>query len=105
MTMDRFGRLYHTGTYTEAAGGSNIWIARFDQALNLDAWTTVDGPAGGWDSGIGLALGQDHDLYVSAVVTDSSRGFDIWIGRYDVSLVFADGFESGGPSLWTATTP
>jgi hypothetical protein len=105
MTMDRFGRLYHTGTYTEAAGGSNIWIARFDQVLNLDAWTTVDGPAGGWDTGVGLALGHNDDLYVSAVVTDPVHGLDIWIGRFDVSLIFGDGFESGGLSIWSTSVP
>ena len=105
MAIDPFGRLYHTGTYTELSGGSNIWVARFDQDLNLDAWTTVDGPAGGWDTGICLALGKNHDLYVTADVTDPARGLDIWIGHFDVSLIFADGFESGNPSIWTVTTP
>jgi hypothetical protein len=105
MTMDSLGRLYHTGTYTESAGGSNIWVARFDQDLNLDAWTTEDGPAGGWDTGICLALGSNHDLYVTADVTDPVNGLDIWIGRYDVSLVFGDDFESGGTTHWSQDVP
>ncbi len=105
MVMDQLGGLYHTGVLTEAAGGSNIWLARFGQALNLDAWITVDGPASGYDSGIGLAAGIRHDLYVSAIVSDPVRGLDIWIGRFDVSLIFADGFESGNSSTWTTVTP
>jgi hypothetical protein len=105
MTMDGFGRIYHTGTYTETAGGSNIWVARFDQNLQLDAWTTVDGPAGGWDTGVCLALGNSHDLYVTADVTDSVHGLDIWIGRYDVSLIFGDGFETGAASTWSNSVP
>jgi hypothetical protein len=105
MIMDEFGRLYHTGVLTENAGGSNIWVARFDQDLNLDAWTTVDGPASAYDTGVGLAAGNRHDLYVSAVVSDPVRGLDIWVGRFDVSLIFGDGFESGDSDLWTMTTP
>ena len=104
MTADEVGNLYHTGVSTEPDGGSNIWLARFDTGLELEAWTTEDGPAGGYDTGIGIAAGPDHDLFVSAVVTSSAGDFDIWIGRFAIGMVFADGFESGGSLQWSSAT-
>jgi len=105
MTKGPSGRLYHTGTFTEAVGGSNIWLARFDPALNLEAWVTVDGPASGFDTGVGVAMGDNYDLYVSAIVSDPLEGLNIWIGHYDVSTAFADGFETGDTSSWSSATP
>ena len=100
MTMDEVGRLYHTGVYTETEGGSNVWLARFDADLALQDWTTVDGPAGGYDTGAGVANGRDNDVYVSAIVSDPATGLDIWIGHYGVPTLFADGFESGDTGEW-----
>jgi hypothetical protein len=105
MTMDDRGRLFHTGVYTEVDGGSNVWVARFNTELELEAWTTLDGPAGGYDTGVGLVNGPDNDLYVSAVVSDPLEGLNIWIGHYDVSILFTDGFESGDTSSWSSMVP
>jgi hypothetical protein len=105
MIGDPAGRIFQTGVYTEVDGGSNIWLAEIDGELDLRDWTTIDGPAGGYDTGLGVALGPQGDLYVSAVVTDPDNGLDIWIGRYDVTTVFADGFESGSTSEWSVVVP
>jgi hypothetical protein len=42
---------------------------------------------------------------VSAVVSDPLEGFNIWIGHYDVSMFFADDFESGDTSGWSSMVP
>ena len=105
MARDPAGRIFHSGTYTEVDGGSNIWLAEFDSEIELKGWTTVDGPAGGYDTGISVAIGPLGDLYVSAVVSDATEGLNIWIGRFDVTTVFADGFESGDTFEWSATIP
>jgi hypothetical protein len=105
MAGDASGRLYHTGTFTETVGGTNIWLARFDSALNLEAWATLDGPAGGYDTGVGVAAGSKNDLYVSAIVTDPVQGLDMWFARFDVSTLFADGFETGDATAWSSTLP
>ena len=105
MTIDEDDHLYHAGTYTETLGGTNIWLARFDSTLTLESWTTVDGPASGWDTGIGIALGDDDELFVSAIVTDSTTGLDLWLGRFDDPLLFTAGFEIGNTSRWSNTTP
>jgi hypothetical protein len=105
MTIDDDGHLYHAGTYTESTGGSNIWLARFDSTLTLESWTTVDGPAGGWDTGIAVALGDDHELYVSGIVSNTTSGLDLWLGRFDDPLIFTAGFELGTTARWSNTTP
>lgn len=105
--MDRGsgGRLYHTGTFTETVGGTNIWLARFDPALNLEAWMTLDGPEGGYDTGIAVTAGSHEDLYVSAIISDPVEGLNMWFGHFDVSTLFGDGFESGDTSSWSSATP
>jgi hypothetical protein len=105
MTIDDDGHLYHAGTYTETLGGTNIWLARFDSTLTLESWTTVDGPASGWDTGIGIALGADDDLYVSGIVNATDTGLDLWLGRFDDPLIFTASFEIGSTSRWSNTTP
>jgi hypothetical protein len=104
MTMDGVGRLYHTGVYTEAEGGSNLWVARYDAQLALQDWTTVDGPAGDYDTGMGVANGPDNEVYVSGVINDPIQGFDIWVGHFSVPTLFADGLESGDTGRWTVAT-
>ncbi len=102
MTSDDGGRLFHAGVYSEVDGGANVWVARYSTELELEAWTTVDGPSGGYDTGVGVVAGPDNDLYVSAVVSDPVEGFNIWIGHYDVSELFTDEFESGDAAAWSA---
>jgi len=101
MQLGPSGRLYHTGTYTENVGGTNIWLACFGPSLDLEAWLTLDGPAGGYDTGIGVAVGYDNDLYVSAIISDPVEGFNMWFGRFGLSAIFVDGFESGNTSAWS----
>jgi len=105
MTMGSAGRLYHTGTFTETVGGTNIWLARFDPALNLEAWMTLDGPESDYDTGIAVAAGSNEDLYVSAIISDPVEGLNMWFGHFDVSTIFADGFEAGNTTSWSSIVP
>ena len=101
MTSDQSGRLFQAGVYSEADGGANFWVARFNSTMRLEGWTTLDGPAGGYDTGVDVANGPDDDLYVSAVVSDPADGFNIWLGHFDVSELFTDGFDSGDEGAWS----
>jgi hypothetical protein len=103
MQMGSSGRFYQTGTYTENVGGTNVWLARYGPSMNLEAWATLDGPAGSYDTGIGVAVGKNNGLYVSAIVSDPVEGLNIWLGRFDVTTIFVDGFEKGDTTNWTNT--
>jgi len=80
---DRY--IYQIGDYTEAVGGTNIWIARYNKNLQLRSYITIDGPAGGYDSGFGVIRGIDRDIYVTGIISDAVEGPNIWIARYRVS--------------------
>jgi len=75
-----------------------------DDEIEIFYQAREDGPANGYDTGVGVAMGHKHDLCVSAIVSDPVEDFNIWIGRYDVSTFFADGFESGYTTAWSGTT-
>jgi hypothetical protein len=82
MVMDDLGYLYLTGVYTEPAGNENVWIGIYNRDLQLQNETTVDGPAGVYDSGIGIATRPDG-IYVSGFLTDITEGGNIWLARYN----------------------
>ena len=66
MDDDRY--IYQTGDFTEAAGGTNIWIARYSTNLQLRSYITVDGPASGYDTGCGIIRGSGRDIYVTCTL-------------------------------------
>lgn len=78
-------RLYLTGVYTELAGGSNIWIARFGTDLTLQASTTVNSSANDYDSGCAILRGAGSDLYLSGWMTETVGGMNIWLARYSIA--------------------
>jgi hypothetical protein len=84
ISPDGGGNLYQTGVYTEAAGGSNIWVARYTTGLALQSYTTVNGAADGYDTGLGIIRGRGQDLYVSASINELTGGVNIWLARYKV---------------------
>ena len=85
MVLDRSRNLYQTGVYTEDRGGSNVWIARYNTNLELHSHTTYDGPANGYDSGLGIVRGLSQDVYVSGFVTEVSGDYNIWLAHYRLS--------------------
>ncbi len=85
IALDDDRDIYQIGDYTEAVGGTNIWIARYNTNLQLRSYITVNGPAGGYDTGFGIIRGSGRDIYVTGVVSDTVEGPNIWIARYRVS--------------------
>ncbi|MFC2164311.1 hypothetical protein ACFLT2_04875 [Acidobacteriota bacterium] len=84
LTMDESRRLYHSGVYTEAVGGSNIWIAQFNKNLDLLTSITVNGDADGYDTGLGVVKGSGQNLYVSGAIYETVGGFNIWVAQYQI---------------------
>jgi len=85
--FDGAGHLYVAGTLSEIHQGYNIWLARYDRNLDLRAYTTVNGSADGYDTGLGVVLGRGRDLYISATITEVSGGANIWLAHYRTRAV------------------
>jgi hypothetical protein len=50
-------------------------------------------------------VGNNNDLYVSAIISDPVEDFNMWFGRFDISTIFVDDFESGSTGDWSSTNP
>lgn len=65
---------------------------------------TVDGGEGSNDEARGISVAPDGMVYAAGYVTVAGQGRDIWLGHFDVSTVFADGFEAGDTTSWSGAT-
>lgn len=118
--MQHDGRLVVAGTAQTGADEStkDLAIARLlpdggpDPTFDGDGARTVDIGFGREDVGLGLTLQPaDGNLVVAGYSVEDTGGdphYDVAIARFvgdAPSLIFADGFESGGTSAWTSATP
>lgn len=62
MVMDEDGYLYVTGYITVPGQGTDIWLAKFDQDLNMIKNNTINGLASGEDIGYTLAFDENNSL-------------------------------------------
>jgi hypothetical protein len=102
--LDEFGTLYCTGTLTEPGQGYNIWLAKFDTALNPIDNITMDGPLHGEDVAYLMTMDETGFLYLTGVYTEPAGKENLWIGIYNRDLQLlknitvngsADGYDSG----------
>jgi hypothetical protein len=102
--LDEFGTLYCAGTLTEPDQGYNIWLAKYDTALNPIDYTTLDGPLHGEDVAYLMDMDDQGYLYLTGVYTESGGNENVWIGIYNRDLQLmrdltvngsADAYDSG----------
>jgi hypothetical protein len=75
-------KIYQTGTYTEALGGSNILIACYNTDLDIQFLHTIDGSAHSNDMGGGIIKGLGEYFYVSGYLNETSENGNIWIAQF-----------------------
>lgn len=80
------GIVYAVGQASNGAG--DIWIGRFDSALQSLNSVTFDGEASGIDNGNAITIGSDGNVYVTGQVSENAGGRNIWVARYNSSLAF-----------------
>lgn len=89
MVQDASGNLFVAGYLTQSGTGSDIWVAKFNSALVQQSSWTYD-KAGFTDAASQVALDTTTGNvfvtgFISSTPANSSR--DIWIGKFDSSLV------------------
>ena len=90
MVMDEYNFLYATGFITVPGQGKDIWLAKFDQDLNMLTNATINGAGNGDDVGYTLVLGENNTLYLNGYISQPDTGHDIFlakINRADLSMV------------------
>jgi hypothetical protein len=78
--------LAQTGVYSETIGGANIWIALYDENLQLRRHVTVDGGSHDYDTGYGI-INSNGTYYLSGFVNEPSENTNIWIAEYSMGFV------------------
>ena len=84
--FDRNGNMYVTGFVTVTGEGRNIWLAKYDQEMNLVISQSLNGSASGEDTGYTFAMDESDHLFVIGYVTETGQDHDIWIAKYDTDL-------------------
>ncbi len=80
--------LYITGYVTRAGNGRDIWLAKYDLDLGYIDSIVINGPANGDDEGYTMAFDDDGFLYVVGYMTEVGEYHDIWLGKFNLDLVF-----------------
>ncbi|MBI4368745.1 MAG: SBBP repeat-containing protein, partial [Elusimicrobia bacterium] len=86
VALDTASNIYVTGQINETSGGYNIWVAKFNPSLALQANVSVNGSGNSSDQGNGIALDPGGNVYVTGFVTESSGGANIWLAKFNSSL-------------------
>ncbi|PCI36954.1 MAG: hypothetical protein COB53_07890 [Elusimicrobia bacterium] len=93
-----------TGFTFEATGGKNIWVARYNVNNVLIASASFNGSGGGADEGSAIVGRSNGEIYVAGMVTEAGQGENVFVARYNSSLVLIasatlDGSASGNDFL------
>jgi|GEM_PF-1416864 len=96
LAIDAAGNVWVAGTVNEVSGGYNIFIAKYNSALVLQASTTVSGSAGAADVAYGLAFDPWGNVLATGYVNQTAGGINIWIGKYAQSLALISSMTVNG---------
>lgn len=94
VAVDSHGNVYVTGSVFVPGESWNIWVRKYDTDGNPLWTTTHNGPANHYDTGLGIAVDNYGNPYVTGFVTVAGEGNNIWVGKYDTT---------NGNELWTDT--
>ncbi len=107
------GKIVVGGQVNGPNGDRDFGLARFDANGALDPTfgsagkTTVafDLGSGAFDDLYGLAVPPSGGIYLVGEVNVSLNDQDFGVAKVTGSVVFGDGFESGGVAAWSRTVP
>src|SRR3989339_306203 len=93
IAVDISGNIYVTGYESVTGQGYNIWTRKYD-SNGGEVWTrTYNGAANSTDSGIGIAVDDSGNVYVTGTEEITGQSYNIWTRKYD----------SSGTEVWTRT--
>jgi len=87
ITTDSSDNVWVTGSVNETSEADNIWIAKYNSSLVLQASATINGSGNTNDSGQGITTDSSGNVWVTGSVNETSEGSNIWVAKYNSSLV------------------
>ncbi|MEO7795425.1 MAG: hypothetical protein ABIV06_11695 [Thermoanaerobaculia bacterium] len=110
--VDGLGRVLAAGYREPSAGNTDLLAVRYTASGSLDGtfsgngWTIVPfdvGPTAYIDDyGQAMTLQAGRMVLAGEVLINTDSVYRPGLARLDISLILADGFESGGASQWSA---
>ncbi len=87
VALDGSGNVVVAGSEVRAIGGFNWLVRTYDADLTtVLASTTYDGPAGGSDGALAVAVATNGDIVVAGVESGATGGTNWRINRYDAAF-------------------
>lgn len=99
LAFDTSNNVFVTGGVDDGVGSVNIWLAKYSPSLVLLASATFSGPSSGIDEGFQIALDAGGNVYVAGYVFQGGAGTNIWLGKYNSSLVLQSSYTFDGPAF------
>lgn len=107
IATDGIDRIYLIGSMDQGSGngGSDVWISRYNSALDRRFTSTFSGSAGLDDFGAAVALGPNGEVYALGTLQEGSQSGEanIWIGKYDSELILISSTAVNGLASSTDT--
>src|SRR3989339_655122 len=93
IAVDSSGNVYAIGNEEITGHSYNIWTRKYN-SNGAEIWTrTYNGAANSTDSGIGIAVDDSGNVYVTGTEEVTGQSYNIWTRKYD----------SSGSEVWTKT--
>ena len=97
LALDGNGNVFVSGSITQGGTDNDIWIGKFDTALNLLDETVVVGPTTDEDKGYGIVYDGNGTLYVTGTIIEPGQGYNTWLAKYDTALNLLRSVTLDGP--------
>ncbi|MBI4370045.1 MAG: hypothetical protein HY547_07435, partial [Elusimicrobia bacterium] len=100
ISIDSNTNILTTGVVTETGGDANLWIARYNSSLILQASATVAGSGSSSDAGQGIAS-DGNSIFVHGYLNETAGGANIWTAKLGSNLAIVSSVSTNGSSNGT----
>ncbi len=102
IALDSAGNIYAVGFTSQTDSGYDIWVGKYGPNFSLISSTTINGTGNTHDrndsiDSADIAIDDNDNVYVVGTTSETSTGFDIWIGKFNSGLNIQSSITIDGP--------
>ncbi|MFH1619317.1 MAG: hypothetical protein ABIG11_05365, partial [bacterium] len=102
LAVDSSNNIWIAGYVFEAAVGLNILVAEYNSSMVLLSSRAIDGSGNGSDTGYGISIDSSNNILVTGMVTETVGGSNLWIAKYNSSMVLLSSITVAGSQAGVA---